>query len=42
MSDRRRFEIQIAGERIRIPVRAISNTEHERGPEDEETGLRIR
>jgi len=31
-----KFEIQIAGERIYVPVRAIFNIEHEReGPEEE-------
>ena len=31
----RRFEIQIAGERVSVPVRAIYNVEHERGDEEE-------
>jgi amphi-Trp domain-containing protein len=31
-----KFEIQIAGERIYVPVRAIYNIEHERGDNEEE------
>lgn len=30
------FRIQIAGERIRVPVRAQFSIEHERGDDDEE------
>ena len=38
----RRFEIQIAGERISVPVRAKYNIEHERGPEGEEIEFQIK
>jgi amphi-Trp domain-containing protein len=31
-----RFEIEIAGERISVPVRATYNIEHERGAGEEE------
>ena len=37
-----RFEIQIAGERISVPVRARYNIEHERGDEDEEIEFQIK
>ena len=37
-----RFEIQIAGERISVPVRATSNIEHERGEEEEEVEFQIK
>lgn len=37
-----RFEIQIAGERISVPVRAICNIEHERGDEEEEIEFQIK
>jgi amphi-Trp domain-containing protein len=32
----KRFEIQIAGERIYVPVRAVYNIEHERSDDGEE------
>ena len=38
----RRFEIQIAGERISVPVRAIYNIEHERGDGEEEIEFQIK
>ena len=38
----RRFEIQIAGERISVPVRATYNIEHERGGGDEEVEFQIK
>jgi amphi-Trp domain-containing protein len=38
----RRFEIQIAGERISVPVRATYNIEHERGDEEEEIEFQIK
>ena len=37
-----RFEIQIAGERISVPVRAICNIEHEREGELEEIEFQIK
>ena len=38
----RRFEIQIAGERISVPVRATYNIEHERGDKEEEVEFQIK
>lgn len=37
-----RFEIQIAGERISVPVRATFNIEHERGQAEEEIEFQIK
>lgn len=37
-----RFEIQIAGERISVPVRAAFNIEHERGESEEEIEFQIK
>jgi amphi-Trp domain-containing protein len=37
-----RFEIQIAGERISVPVRATCNIEHERGDDEEEIEFQIK
>ena len=37
-----RFEIQIAGERISVPVRAQYNIEHERGGGEEEIEFQIK
>jgi amphi-Trp domain-containing protein len=36
-----KFEIQIAGERIYVPVRAIYNIEHERSSKGEEIEFQI-
>lgn len=36
------FEIQIAGERIYVPVRATFNIEHERGGGEEEIEFQIK
>ncbi len=36
-----KFEIQIAGERIYVPVRATYNIEHERGDSEEEIEFQI-
>ncbi|MEH6632842.1 MAG: amphi-Trp domain-containing protein [Halopseudomonas aestusnigri] len=36
------FEIQIAGERIYVPVRAVYNIEHERGDGEEEIEFQIK
>jgi amphi-Trp domain-containing protein len=38
----RRFEIQIAGERISVPVRARYNIEHEREDGEEEIEFQIK
>ena len=37
-----RFEIQIAGERIWVPVRATFNIEHERGDGEEEIEFQVK
>lgn len=37
-----RFEIQIAGERISVPARAICNIEHEREGDAEEIEFQIK
>lgn len=37
-----RFEIQIAGERIYVPVRAEYNIEHERTDDEEEIEFQIK
>ncbi|MEX1201096.1 MAG: amphi-Trp domain-containing protein [Methylophaga sp.] len=37
-----KFEIQIAGERIYVPVRAIYNIEHERDGDGEEIEFQIK
>ncbi|MDZ7875653.1 MAG: amphi-Trp domain-containing protein [Rhizobium sp.] len=37
-----RFQIQIAGERISVPVNAIYNIEHERGEGEEEIEFQIK
>ena len=37
-----RFEIQIAGERIYVPVRAKFNIEHERSDSEEEIEFQIK
>jgi amphi-Trp domain-containing protein len=37
-----RFEIQIAGERIYVPVRAIFTIEHEKSSEEEEIEFQIK
>lgn len=36
-----RFEIQIAGERVSVPVRAVYNIEHEREGDAEEIEFQI-
>lgn len=36
------FEIQIAGERVYVPVRAVYNIEHEREGNEEEIEFQIR
>ena len=38
----KKFEIQIAGERIYVPVRAIYNIEHERKDGEEEIEFQIK
>ena len=37
-----RFEIQIAGERVSVPVSATYNIEHERGDGEEEIEFQIK
>ena len=37
-----KFEIQIAGERIYVPVRATYNIEHERSEDEEEIEFQIK
>ncbi len=37
-----RFEIQVAGERNSVPVRATCNIEHERGEDEEEIEFQIK
>lgn len=37
-----KFEIQIAGERIYVPVRAEYSIEHERGDDEEEIEFQIK
>jgi amphi-Trp domain-containing protein len=37
-----KFEIQIAGERIYVPVRAVYNIEHERDESEEEIEFQIK
>lgn len=37
-----RFQIQIAGERISVPVHATFNIEHERGEDEEEIEFQIK
>lgn len=38
----KRFRIQIAGERISVPVEAIVNIEHERGKREEEIEFQVK
>ena len=38
----KQFEIQIAGERIAVPVRALCNIEHERAGDAEEIEFQIK
>ena len=42
LEEEQRFEIQIAGERISVPVRATYNIEHERGEGEEEIEFQIK
>ena len=37
-----RFEIQIGGERVSVPVRATFSIEHERGEDEEEVEFQIK
>lgn len=37
-----KFEIQIAGERIYVPIRAVYSIEHERNNEEEEIEFQIK
>lgn len=38
----KRFEISIAGERIRVPADAVASIEHERGDGEEEIEFQLR
>jgi len=38
----KRFQIQIAGERIRVPADAVFNIEHERGKNSEEVEFQFK
>ncbi len=42
LEKREKFEIQIAGERIYVPVRAEFNIEHEREGDEEEIEFQIK
>jgi amphi-Trp domain-containing protein len=42
LENRQRFEIEIAGERISVPVRATYNIEHEREGGNEEIEFQIK
>jgi amphi-Trp domain-containing protein len=42
LENNEKFEIQIAGERIYVPVRAIYNIEHERSDDEEEIEFQIK
>jgi amphi-Trp domain-containing protein len=42
LESRKRFSIQLAGERIAVPADAIVNIEHERQGEDEELEFQIK
>ncbi len=42
LENNQRFEIQIAGERVSVPVRASYNIEHERGEDEEEIEFQIK
>lgn len=37
-----KFDIQIAGERVYVPARAVFSIEHERGSEEEEIEFQIK
>ena len=36
------FRIQVAGERIRVPARAVFSIEHERGEDEEEVEFQLK
>lgn len=38
----KRFQIQVAGERITVPANAVINIEHERGSDEEELEFQLR
>ena len=42
LETKQRFQIQIAGERVSVPVRASYNIEHERGEDEEEIEFQIK
>ena len=41
LEEGKRFQIQIAGERVSIPSKAVINIEHERGASSEEVEFQI-
>ena len=42
LEEGKRFEIQVAGERIRVPAHARFNIEHERDGDEEEVEFQIK
>ncbi len=42
LETKQRFQIQIAGERVSVPVRASYNIEHERGDDEEEIEFQVK
>lgn len=38
----KRFQIQVAGERISVPAETVINIEHERGEDEEELEFQLR
>jgi amphi-Trp domain-containing protein len=42
LEERKRFEIQIAGERVYVPARAEFNVEHERDGDEEEIEFQLK
>jgi amphi-Trp domain-containing protein len=42
LEDEERFRIQVAGERVSVPPRAVISIEHERGSSEEEMELQLK
>jgi amphi-Trp domain-containing protein len=42
LEEQKRFEIQIAGERVYVPARAEFNVEHERDGDEEEVEFQLK
>ena len=42
LEDEERFRIQVAGERVSVPPRAVISIEHERGSSEEEIELQLK